>query len=176
MLDRWRRPGPVERVRRAEAELTSVADRVGVPVAELSDGIDKRLAELRDLRAEVRSLRSKLAASGASSLAADAKAGIVVTRVDGLDRDDLRSLAVAVRDQPEVRAVILIGEPAGGGVALVAAVAADSGLNAGELLAGSAREVGGGGGKAADIAVAGGRNAEAIDAALDLARTAAGIA
>ena len=168
--------GPVERVRRAEAELTSVADRVGVPVAELSDGIDKRLAELRDLRAEVRSLRSKLAASGASSLAADAKAGIVVARVDGLDRDDLRSLAVAVRDQPEVRAVILIGEPAGGGVALVAAVAADSGFNAGELLAGSAREVGGGGGKAPDIAVAGGRNAEAIDAALDLARTAAGIA
>ncbi|MEZ5205337.1 MAG: DHHA1 domain-containing protein [Acidimicrobiales bacterium] len=167
--------GPIDRLRREEAELATVADRVGVPRAELLDGIDKRLAELRDLRAEVKSLRSKLASSGASDLAAGAVDGIVVARVDGLDRDDLRSLGVAVRDQAGVRGVVLIGAPEGGGVALVAAVAADSGLHAGELLADAARTVGGGGGKDPALAVAGGKDPARIDDALDLARRAAGI-
>ena len=41
-------------------------------------------------------------------------------------------------------------------MALVAAVGADSGLNAAELIAEAARTVGGGGGKGADLAAAGG--------------------
>jgi len=102
--------------------------------------------------------------------------GVVVARVDGLDRDAVRTLALAVRDQPDVRAVILGAAPEGGGVALVAAVAAGSGLHAGELIADAARAVGGGGGKGADLAVAGGRNPDELDAALDLARAAASAA
>jgi alanyl-tRNA synthetase len=168
--------GPIDRIRREEAELAAAADRIGVPQPELLDGIDKRLAELRDLRAEVKSLRSKLASSGATDLAASAVDGVVVARVDGLARDDLRSLGVAVRDQAGVRAVVLIGAPEGGGVALVSAVTPDSGLDAGKLIADASRTVGGGGGKAPDLAVAGGRDASRIDEALDQARTAAGIA
>ena len=49
--------------------------------------------------------------------------GLAADRVDGLARDDLRSLGVAVRDQPGIRAAVLIGAPEGGGVALVAATA-----------------------------------------------------
>ena len=48
--------------------------------------------------------------------------GVVVARVDGLDRDGVRDLAVAVRDKG-ARAVVVIGAPEGGGVAAVAAVA-----------------------------------------------------
>jgi alanyl-tRNA synthetase len=167
--------GPIERIRREEAELAAAAERIGVPRPELLDGIDKRLAELRDLRAEVKALRAKLATGGAADLADSAVDGVVVARVDGLARDDLRSLGVAVRDQPDVRAVVLIGAPEGGGVALVAAVAADSGLDAAALIADAARAVGGGGGKGKDLAVAGGRDASRIDEALDLARVAAGL-
>ncbi|MCB0960607.1 MAG: alanine--tRNA ligase, partial [Acidimicrobiales bacterium] len=167
--------GPIERLRREEAELATVAERIGVPQPELLDGLDKRLAELRDLRAEVRSLRAKLASSGASDLAASAVDGVVVARVDGLARDDLRSLGVAVRDQPGVRAVVLIGAPEGGGVALVAATE-PGGLDAGALLADAARTVGGGGGKHPELAVAGGKDPSRIDDALDQARAAAGIA
>ena len=65
--------------------------------------------------------------------------------------------------------------PEGGGVAIAAAVAPDSGLNAGELIADAARAVKGGGGKGADLAVAGGKEPAALDAALDLARAAAGV-
>jgi alanyl-tRNA synthetase len=168
--------GPIDRLRREEAELASVAERIGVPQAELLDGIDKRLAELRDLRAEVKALRSKVASGGASDLAGSAVDGVVVARVDGLARDDLRSLGVAVRDQPGIRAVVLIGAPEGGGVALVSATTKDGGLDAGALIADAAKAVGGGGGKNPELAVAGGRDASRIDEALDHARAAAGIA
>jgi alanyl-tRNA synthetase len=119
--------GPIDRLRQEEAELSAAAARIGVPRAELLDGIDKRIEELRELRAEVKALRSKLATGGADDLAAHAVDGVVVARVDGLGRDDLRSLAVAVRDRDGIRAVVLIGAPEGGGVALVAATAAGSG-------------------------------------------------
>jgi alanyl-tRNA synthetase len=82
---------------------------------------------------------------------------------------------VAVRDQPGVRAVVLGGVPEGGGVALVAAAAKDSGLAAPDLIAGPARLVGGGGGgKNPELAMAGGRDPEQLDAALQEARRAAG--
>jgi alanyl-tRNA synthetase len=168
--------GPIERLRQEEATLATVASRLGVPQGELLDGIDKRLAELRDLRAELKSLRAKAASSGASELASAAISGVVVARADGLARDDLRALAVAVRDQPGVEAVVLIGAPEGGGVALVAATTATSGFDAGSLIAESARTVGGGGGKHPELAVAGGKDASRIDEALDQARAAAGIA
>ena len=82
---------------------------------------------------------------------------------------------MAVRDQAGIKAVVLIGAPEGGGVALVAAVAPESGFNAGELLSGAARAVKGGGGKDPVIAVAGGKNPEGIDEALEAARSSAGL-
>jgi alanyl-tRNA synthetase len=168
--------GPIERIRAEETELAEAASRIGVPRPELLDGIDKRLAELKELRDEVRSLKAKLATGGADDLAATAVDGVVVARVDGLARDDLRSLGVAVRDRADIRAVVLIGAPDGGGVALVAATTPDSGLDASALIADAARLVKGGGGKHPELAVAGGKDPEQIDAALDLARRAAGIA
>ncbi len=167
---------PIERLRQEEDVLDRAAQLVGVPSGELLEGVEKKLAELKALRDEVRGLRQKAASGSAGSLAGQAVDGIVVARLDGLDRDGLRSLAVAVRDQPGVRAVVLGGAPAAGGAALVAAAGRDSGLNAGELIAEAARTVGGGGGRNADLAVAGGREPSRLDDALDQARRAAGLA
>ena len=61
------------------------------------------------------------------------------------------------------------------GVALAGAVTDDSPLHAGEWLAPAAKTVGGGGKKAPDLTVMGGRDAEQLDAALDQLREAAGI-
>jgi alanyl-tRNA synthetase len=96
--------------------------------------------------------------------------------VEGVAGDDLRDLAVAVRDSAGVRAVVLGGEPQGGGVTLVAAVTKGSDLSAKELIAEAARTVGGGGGGSQELARAGGRDASRLDEALDQARAAAGIA
>ncbi|QYG93381.1 alanine--tRNA ligase [Iamia sp. SCSIO 61187] len=167
--------GPIERIREEEAVLARAADLVGVPVGELIEGIEKRLGEVKALRDEVSALKAKAAAGGASDLAAQAVDGVVVGRVDGLDRDAVRTLALAVRDQPGIRAVVLGAAPEGGGVALVAATTADSGLEAGALIADAAKTVGGGGGKGKDLAVAGGRNPAGLDDALDQARAAAGL-
>jgi alanyl-tRNA synthetase len=167
--------GPIERLRDEEATLTRAAELVGVPTGELVQGIEKRLAEAKELAAELRQLRQQLASSGAGELASQAVDGVVIVRRDGLDRDAMRDLAMAVRDQPGVRAVVLGGAPDAGGAALVAAVAKDSGLHAGELIAEAVKHIKGGGGKGADFAMAGGKDAAGIDAALETARGAAGL-
>ncbi len=167
--------GPLQRLREDEARLSEAAALIGVPTDELADGIVKRLGELRDLRDEVRDLRRAAAVGMAGALADGAVDGIVVARVDELDRDGLRDLALAVRDRSGVRAVVLGGAPDGGGVALVAAVRDDAGLHAGELLSDAAKAVGGGGRPSPDLATAGGREPEHLDAALALARAAAGL-
>ena len=106
------------------------------------------MAEIKELRDEIRDLRRQAARGRSGELVPTAVDGVVVARVDGLARDDLRDLAVAVRDQPGIRAVVLGGAPDGGGVAIVSAVSADSGLHASQLIAEAARTVGGGAGKA----------------------------
>ena len=60
-----------------------------------------------------KALKRQTATGQAGALAASAVDGVVVARVDGLDRDGLRDLAVAVRDTAGVRAVVIIGEPDG---------------------------------------------------------------
>jgi alanyl-tRNA synthetase len=54
----------------------------------------------------------------------------------------------------------------------VSAVTPGSGLVASELVSEAARMVGGGAGRAPDLAVAGGRDASRLDEALELARSA----
>ncbi len=102
--------------------------------------------------------------------------GVVVERLDGLERDTLRDIALALRDQSGLRAVVLATAPEGGGAAMVAAVTPDSGLDASALLEDAKKLIKGGGGKDPVLAVAGGKDAGAIDAALDAVRAAAGIA
>ncbi len=161
---------PIERLRHEEQLLARAAELVGTSPDELVDGIEKRLGELKDLRDELKGLRRQAARGQAGSLAADAVDGVVVARRDDLARDDLRDLAVAIREQSGIRGAILGSAPESGGVAIVAAVTPDSGLHASELIGPAAKLVGGGTGKNAELAVAGGRDAAKLDDALDLVR------
>ncbi len=162
-----------DRIRDEKATLGRTATLLRVAPAEVPERVEKLLEEQRALADQIRQLRKAGASGRAGELAGGAVDGVVVARVDGTTRDDLRHLALAVRDQPNVRAVVLGGAPDGGGVALVAAVTKDSGLLASDLIAGAARTVGGGGGKHPDVAVAGGRDPGRLDEALDQARAAA---
>jgi alanyl-tRNA synthetase len=67
---------------------------------------------------------------------------------------------------------VLAGAPAGGGAALVAAT--DASVHAGELVAEAAKAIKGGGGKGADLAVAGGKDPEGVDEALAIVRARLG--
>ncbi|MBJ7307770.1 MAG: alanine--tRNA ligase, partial [Acidimicrobiia bacterium] len=143
-----------------------------VATDELVDAVERRVAEVKELRTRIRDLERQAAAGRSGELADLAIDGIVIERVDGLDRDGVRDLAVAIRDRAGIKAVVLGTAPEGGGVTIVAAVAADSGLNASELISDAATKVKGGGGKSADLAGAGGKDPEALDEALDLVRAA----
>jgi alanyl-tRNA synthetase len=165
--------GTIERLRHEEDLLAEAADRLGVAPEGLVEGVDKRLAELKDLRDEVRQLRKAQATAGAAALAGEAVDGVVVARRDGVERDDLRELAIAVRDQPGVRAVVLGGAPPNGGAAIVAAVAKGAELHASELIADAAKLVKGGTGKNAELAMAGGKDPGGLDDALELVRRTA---
>ena len=168
--------GTLARARADRHQLDRAAALLAVPPDEVVSGLDRLREELKEAREELKAAQRAAAAAGAGGLAAGAVDGVVVARRDGAGRDELKDLAVAVREQAGIRAVVLGGAPPGGGVALVAAVRPGSGLVASELLAGAARTVGGGGGRAPDLAVAGGRDPGRLDEALEQARAAAGVA
>ncbi|MDH3753064.1 MAG: alanine--tRNA ligase [Acidimicrobiia bacterium] len=167
--------GPLLRLRAQQARLDEIAGVLGVGDDDLVGGLQRRLDELKSLRKELETSRRRAAVGQADELVSGAVDGVVVARVDGISRDDVRDLAVAIRDRPDIRAAVLGSAPEGGGVALVAASRPDSGLDAGDLLVDASKLVKGGGGRDPELAVAGGKDVDALDDALDAARRAAGI-
>ena len=159
----------IDLLRAEQAVVDEAASLVGVPRNDVVDGVAKRMAELKAARDEIKALKAKLALGQAGELAADARDGVVIARVDGVGRDELKDLAVAVRGHDGIRAVVLGGAPDGGGAALVAVADPASGLQAGALLADAAKAIKGGGGKGAELAMAGGKEPAGIDEGLALA-------
>ena len=167
----------IARARQMESMVTSAAGTLGAQsTLDLEEVAATRMAEIKQLHKELARLKQQAAVGQAPQLAATAVDGVVVARVDDLERDSLRDLAVSIRDQAQVHAVVLAGALAGGnGVALVSAVTPESPLNAGVLINDAKTTVGGGGKPADDLAVAGGKHVEKIDEALEQVRAAAGI-
>jgi len=165
----------VELLRDTVATANAAAGELNVPTDELLHGVQRLQTEQKELRSELARLKQQLAVGQAPTLAGLAIDGVVVARVEGVERDGLRDLAVSVRDQPDVHAVVLGAGFDAGGVGLVAAVTPESALNAGALIEDAKKTVGGGGKPSADLAVAGGKHLEKLDDALDQARAAAGL-
>ena len=163
----------LERVRDTDAVLARVAALLRVAPQEVVEGIERLAADYRQARDELAALRREAAVGRAAALGTEATDGVVVSHCGTMERGDLQDLAVAVRDLPGIRAVVLGAAPPGGGAALVAAVRGDGGLDAGALLTEAARAVGGGAGRGRDLSMAGGRHPERLDEALALARQAA---
>lgn len=167
--------GAVVLLRAEQDTVDAAADALGVPRGDMLDGVTKRVDELKALKEEIKTLKAKLAVGQAAELADVAVDGVVIARLDGLSRDEMKDLAVAIRDRDGVRAVVLGGAPDGGGAALVAATSPDAGLEAGALIADGAKAIKGGGGKGADLAMAGGKDPDGVDEALSLSKAAAGL-
>ena len=166
--------GPIDRLRAEERVLAELAEILNVPVGEVVDGARKRLDDIKALRDEVKALKRQAAGGQAGALTNQAVDGILVARVDPMERDTLRDLALSLRDRG-LRVVVLATAPEAGGAAIVASVTPDSGFDASGLLDAAKALIKGGGGKDPILAVAGGKDAEGIDAALDSVRVAAGL-
>ena len=140
--------------------------------ATLVDATSRKIAEIKELNDEIKTLRSAAARGRAAEFIAKNVDGVVVARVDEMTPGDLRELAIAIRANKDIKAVVLGGVTPTGGVALVAATGAGIKASAGELISQAAKMVGGGGGGKGDIATAGGKNASALDDALQAAAQA----
>ncbi len=162
-------------MRHQKSLLEDLARSLAVPAADLVEGVAKRQNETSALRTELAELKRRMALSRAPQLAEQAVSGVVVARVDDVDRDGLRDLTMSIRDIEGVRAVVLGAALESGGAALAAAAVEGSGFNAGELIADAKKAISGGGRPAADFCVAGGADAQRLDEALDLVRAAAGL-
>ena len=148
------------------ATLASAAEVLGSKPDDIVVAAQRAVDHAKALNDELKKLRQAQLDSQAGDLAARAKDGALVARVDGLTPADLRDLAIAVRGKQGIEAVVLGGVSDSGGVALVAAVTPASGIKAGDLIKDAAKQVGGGGGGKGDIATAGGKNPAALDDAL----------
>ena len=89
----------VDLLRNEQATTASIAGALGVPVDDVVNGVDRRMQELAELKKELAAAKRQSAVGRADELAASAVDGVVVARIDDLDRDSLRDLAVAIRDK-----------------------------------------------------------------------------
>ena len=166
-------PAPINRLRDLESTLTSASEKLGVPIDDVLEGIDKRIAENKEIKNELNEVRRALALNQVDALVETAENGLVIAQVTGVDQDGLRELATAISSRGGIRAVVLGLAPEGGGAALVSIVTSDSGLDAGALVSESAKTIGGGGRLNSEMTVIGGRQPENLQEALDQARHAA---
>ena len=167
----------VERLQDSEQLIAEMGELLNSSPDEILEALQRRLGEIKDLRGQVKALQQATAGARASEIADSAVGGVVIKRLDGLERDELRDLAAAIRDRPQIEAVVLAGAPDSGGVALVSAVIPDGKFEAASLIDEAAKAIQGGFGRKGNppLIVAGGKNIDGIEEALNSARRAAGI-
>ncbi len=172
--------GVMQRLRQAEGRLQGAAGALGSSVEDLEKSILKQKDELKAARGELAAARQQDALSQTDELAGAATDGVVAQVVSGVDRGQLRDLALSVlaagadgANAAGIKAVILGAAPEGGGVALVSAVEPGHGLHASDILAEPLKLVKGGGAQNDKLAAGGGKDASKLDEAVELARQTA---
>jgi alanyl-tRNA synthetase len=152
------------------ASLAARSDAVS-PAEALKFELEKRETEIKRLQRELDQVRMKSASSSVSSVAERIKEvrgiKVLAQRVDNLERPQMRTLVDQLRDKLG-SGVVVIGSASDGNVALIASVTKDltNRIQAGKIIGPVAQKVGGKGGGRSDMAEAGGKNPEALDAAL----------
>ena len=155
-----------------EKKLQEAAALVKATPNQLSDKILHLQAENKDLHSELESVKSKMAkeAMGDVSDQVTEVKGVklIAAKVDDVDMNGLRDLGDQLKEKLG-EGVIVLASAAGGKVSLVAMAtdeAVKKGAHAGNLIKGIAGLVGGGGGGRPNMAQAGGKNPDGIDAAI----------
>jgi alanyl-tRNA synthetase len=158
-----------------------VARMLDVPMDQAVDRVRGLVERLRGAEKELAKVRTAGLSQQAAQLAASATredgVAIVVTRVDGVVGDDLRTLATEIRGNLAERGVVVVGTATDEGKAqLICALTTDlvdAGVEARPILHPAAQVVGGGAGGRGDLAQAGGKDGSSLDAALEVAATEA---
>jgi alanyl-tRNA synthetase len=166
-LEHFRKDHQLESV---VASLATHSDAAS-PAEALKLELDKKDSEIKRLQRELDQARMKSASSTVESVADKIKdihgVKVLAHRVDNLERAQLRTLVDQLRDKLG-SGIVVLGSATNGNVALIVGVTKDltQKIQAGKVIGPIAQKVGGKGGGRPDLAEAGGKNPEALDAAL----------
>ena len=144
------------------------------PADALKAELEKKDAEIKRLGRELDQVRMKSASAsiGAANVADKVKevkgVKVLAHRMDNLERAQMRTLVDQLRDKIG-SGVVVLGSASNGSVSLIVGVTKDltGRVQAGKVIGPVAQKVGGKGGGRPDLAEAGGKDAGALDAALD---------
>ena len=155
-----------------EKKLQEAAGLVKATPNQLADKIRHLQAENKDLHSELESVKSKMAKEAMGDVASQITEvkgmKLIAAKVDDVDMNGLRDLGDQLKEKLG-EGVVVLASAAGGKVSLEAMAtdgAVKKGAHAGNLIKGIAGLVGGGGGGRPNMAQAGGKNPDGIDAAI----------
>ncbi|HWZ33697.1 MAG TPA: alanine--tRNA ligase [Bryobacteraceae bacterium] len=163
--------GALSRFQQAQQELARVASVVRAPESELVEHVEKLLAREKSLEHELHQLKNKMAQAQAGELESQVReikgVKVLAARVEGLDREQLRTLTDSLRNKWKT-AVVVLATAQDSTVSIVSGVTKDltSKVHAGKLAGAVAQAVGGKGGGRPDMAEAGGKDPSALAGAL----------
>ena len=164
--------GLIHHYEQAEKELHEAALAAKTTPDSLTARIEAMLEEIKTLHSENEKLKSRMAKEAMGDVmdqVQDVKGvKVLAVRADGVDMNGLRELGDQLKEKLG-EGVIVIASAADGKVNLMATATEGvlkQGVHAGNLIKGIAGLVGGGGGGRPNMAQAGGKNPEGIEAAL----------
>ena len=164
--------GLIHHYEQAEKELHEAALAAKTTPDSLTARIEAMLEEIKTLHSENEKLKSRMAKEAMGDVmdqVQDVKGvKVLAVRADGVDMNGLRELGDQLKEKLG-EGVIVIASAADGKVNLMATATEGvlkQGVHAGNLIKGIAGLVGGGGGGRPNLAQAGGKNPEGIEAAL----------
>jgi alanyl-tRNA synthetase len=160
------------RFRAASESLGKIAFLLRSSESELVDQVERMSAHQKVLEKQVEQLKGKLAQSQLGGLEEQARVlkgvKVLAGRVDGFDRNQLRTLADSLRNKWQT-AVVVLASAEDSQIALVSAVTKDltAKVHAGKLVGSVSQSIGGKGGGRPDMAEGGGKDPAALGAALE---------
>ncbi len=164
--------GAYDLLKAREAEVNELAEILKANRGDLVSKARKLVAQLKDKEQDLEKLKSRLATGQPPEQSGQTRtvAGVTVhsQRLDDLDVKDLRTVADTLR-QRLTSGIILLGSVKDGRASLLVTASPDLAARfpAGELIKPLAAEVGGTGGGRPEMAQAGGKNPEGLEAALE---------
>ncbi len=163
--------GALQRFQHTSESLSQISQLVRASDAELVEHIEKLLNQQRAMERQLEQMKNRVAQAQLSELESQVQVlkgvKVLAGRVDGLDRQQMRVLADALRNKWK-SAVVVLASAEDSNVAIVSAVTKDLAgkVHAGKLAGVVAQMVGGKGGGRPDMAEAGGKDASALPGAL----------
>lgn len=161
--------------------LTRTGELLRTPPDEVPERVEQLLEKVSGLEEQLDAIASQRMGSIAEELAAHpetvGETALVVADAGPVNGNELRQIALGVRNRIKGPSLVVLGSAEGGKGTLVAIATrdlVDKGLSAGELIAGAARQLGGGGSRDPELAQAGGPNGRELAGALDTVREESG--